>query len=151
MQDIQLVYLSRATSYVDRAELCSIADDSARRNRKNGITGALIYCNGYFLQVLEGPSDIVTALYNKIGHDARHCDVVLLRQTFDFARLFPDWNMASLHEEHMMPDLVKRAVDFVNTVGAAADPILTPESRELLAEIRESLAAETQPRVEKAA
>ena len=151
MNDVQLVYLSRATHYVDRAELFSVAEDSAQRNRKNGITGALIYCNGYFLQVLEGPSDIVTALYNKIGHDARHCDVVLIRQTFDFERLFPDWNMAALHEQHMMPELVTRAVEFVNMAATAADPTLTPEARDLLAEIRASLATETQPRVEKAA
>jgi len=151
MREKQLVYLSRATSYVDQPELCSIAEDSAKRNRAVNVTGALIFCNGYFLQVLEGPDEMVEALYAKIAKDSRHCDVMLIRESSAFERLFPDWNMASLHEEHMRSDLVKRVVEYVAIVGKAADATLTAEARDLLADIQATLATETGSRVKKVA
>ena len=69
---------------------------SAARNERDGITGILFAAGGLFYQVIEGPPDKVDALYDKIAHDQRHNDVLLLSAEEDVQdRLFPDWAMKS--------------------------------------------------------
>jgi hypothetical protein len=87
----QVVYLSR-----DRMRLEDIDDlvtASARRNARHGITGVLLFGGGHFLQVLEGPPEVVDALVGRIAADPRHTDFeVLLRRPVS-SRQFAHWGM----------------------------------------------------------
>ena len=88
----QLIYASRPFGFDDLA-LSGILATARRNNRRDGITGALICREDLFLQLLEGPSDVVTALFDRIVRDDRHTDVVKLVSGDIETRLFPEWAM----------------------------------------------------------
>jgi hypothetical protein len=68
---------------------------SARRNNANcGVTGALLFSDGCFAQVLEGRRDDVEAIFEAIQCDPRHCDVTVMHLHEVAQRSFGAWNMA---------------------------------------------------------
>ena len=97
----QLLYISRATDRIDRAELHDIAAFAAGANNGRHVSGMLLYCGGLFVQMLEGESDVIRPLFDKISTDKRHVDVQELACTPTSARLYPDWAMAGLHEDDL--------------------------------------------------
>jgi len=89
-----LTYVSRETVRLSPDELGLLARTSARENARLGVTGVLLYADGYFLQRLEGPKGDLLALYRRIQRDPRH-DVLLLTDVQDLPeRLFDGWGMA---------------------------------------------------------
>ena len=92
MREVQLVYSSRPFGY-DDLTLTGILLQARENNARNGITGALICRGDLFVQMLEGPRDVVTSTFARIARDERHADVVkLLCRDID-KRLFPEWSM----------------------------------------------------------
>lgn len=65
-------------------------------NTRDGITGALICRRDIYLQLLEGPTAAVLALYARIRRDDRHLEVREHVNERVPARLFGDWAM--LHD-----------------------------------------------------
>ena len=63
-------------------------------NATVGITGALVYADGVFLQVLEGDRVKVQELMIKILKDLRHETVVVLREREIPCAEFGSWQMA---------------------------------------------------------
>jgi hypothetical protein len=57
-------------------------------------TGLLCYCDGYFVQLLEGPETAVLELYALIQCDPRHEQVETLHDEAGPTRWFADWRMA---------------------------------------------------------
>ncbi|HBC02747.1 MAG TPA: hypothetical protein DC015_00765 [Aequorivita sp.] len=47
-------------------------------NPSLNITGALLYNNNFFLQVLEGSKKTVKELFSKIRKDKRHADILMI-------------------------------------------------------------------------
>jgi len=92
MRETQLIYASRPFGY-DDLTLAGILARARRNNARNGITGALICREDLFLQLLEGPRDVVTSTYARILRDDRHVDVTTLLCRDIGSRLFPDWSM----------------------------------------------------------
>lgn len=92
MTVMQLIYASRPFGFDDLA-LSGILASARRNNRRDGITGALICREDLFLQLLEGPQNVVTALFARIVRDDRHTDVVTLVSGDIETRLFPEWAM----------------------------------------------------------
>lgn len=90
----QLIYCSDARKAMDPMALRSILDLARTRNAELGITGMLLYSNAHFIQVLEGESDVLDALYSKIANDSRHDHVRTLMSLSLKARDFPNWSMA---------------------------------------------------------
>ena len=72
---VQLIYLSSAKPELKQSDLDGIIEASRRNNPSIDITGLLIYADGIFIQVLEGPSEAVHTLYEKIRDDRRHEEV----------------------------------------------------------------------------
>jgi hypothetical protein len=92
-QLLSLTYLSTATQPFGRPELEALLVDSRERNHGIGLTGALLYAGGHFIQTLEGPAPVVDATFETIDRDPRHRDLlVALREPID-ERAFPDWSM----------------------------------------------------------
>lgn len=90
----QLVYSSRPFGF-DEAMLNGILTGARHFNTAHEITGALICRHDLFLQLLEGPEDIVDSLYQRINIDPRHLEVQkLLTRQID-KRMFPEWAMRS--------------------------------------------------------
>lgn len=93
MNLIRLICLSSATTIPTNSDLEELLRGARERNKKRGITGFLVYKNGMYLQVLEGPKDKVEELFNKIENDSRTTSVVKLKETTISQRDFPQWYM----------------------------------------------------------
>lgn len=76
------------------AELTAILASARRNNPRLGLTGALIFSNDCFAQVLEGPLSSIEGVFESIECDARHRDVTVLHFKPIDARSFPEWSMA---------------------------------------------------------
>jgi hypothetical protein len=92
MSLFQVVYASRPFGY-DQGLLNGILADARRCNERDGITGSLICRDDLYLQLLEGPADLVTAAYARIAGDDRHLEVRRLVAGPTEARIFPQWAM----------------------------------------------------------
>ena len=77
-------------------DLEDILEHARSNNAKKGITGALVYVDGVFLQILEGDTEVVKELMKKISRDVRHGTVTVLKQGEIPAPTFSDWRMAYL-------------------------------------------------------
>jgi hypothetical protein len=100
---VRLMYASRAVPAVDHEELLAILRKSKTNNTKDGVTGVLCFSEGIFLQVLEGGRNPVNRLYNRITHDARHTDVVLLNYEEVEERCFSGWSMGQVNMGRLNP------------------------------------------------
>ncbi len=78
------------------AELAGILLQSRRFNRRHSISGFLAYQSGWYLGVIEGGSEDVGALFDRIRSDPRHRNVRLILDDPDRrARLYKDWTLES--------------------------------------------------------
>lgn len=93
----RLIYYSRnaipETGKPQRAELKSILDACKRNNPPLGVTGALMFNQTHFAQVLEGDRQAVTQTFCRIANDPRHADIVIHDARPIDARRFADWSM----------------------------------------------------------
>jgi hypothetical protein len=90
----QIVYASKATHPMLSEDLANILKTAQSRNLADGITGILLYRQGYFLQVLEGPNERLSLLLEKLARDPRHHEVRVLLEGNVPARAFGAWSMA---------------------------------------------------------
>lgn len=105
MSLISLVYVSFASHLLEDDELKAILKTSRDNNPAKDVTGMLLYRDGFFIQALEGESDVVEPLYDKIKQDDRHKNVTLVYRTEIAKRTFPNWTMGFNRIEHI--DLAK--------------------------------------------
>ena len=89
----RLVYISSGVDEFTLGALAALLDRSRAKNASLDVTGLLLYCDGTFLQLLEGPRDAVEGLYRTILDDPRHARCMVLEEGPAEARLFPDWRM----------------------------------------------------------
>lgn len=90
----QYVYSSRAGSDFTSVMLENILEKARIHNATLGITGILLFSDGYFVQLLEGRKRAVESLLSKIKNDPQHLGFEpLLEQEAD-APIFGNWSMA---------------------------------------------------------
>lgn len=89
----QLVYVSSATVPFPTPDLLALLAVSRANNSRAGVTGLLLYRDGNFMQVLEGPEDAVRATFARIEGDRRHKGSLVLLSGPVPSRQFPDWSM----------------------------------------------------------
>ncbi len=80
-------------------ELHDILEVARRNNRDCGVTGVLLYCDGNFLQLLEGQEEDVLSVFDRIGHDSRHDGICRIMACNLPGRWTADWSMAFSHCE----------------------------------------------------
>ena len=90
---LQLIYMSAATVSFTEHELAELLSKAKVKNEEAEVSGLLIYHEGSFLQILEGPEEAVIETYERIGEDPRHTDVGLLLKQEVLARSFGNWEM----------------------------------------------------------
>jgi blue light- and temperature-responsive anti-repressor len=88
-----LIPVSAKTDSQD-GELDSILQASRRNNPSEDVTGALLFNDGCFAQVLEGPRPSVERIFERIQRDRRHGQVTVVDNGFSDRRDFPNWAMA---------------------------------------------------------
>ncbi|GAA0858412.1 BLUF domain-containing protein [Aliiglaciecola litoralis] len=89
-----LLYTSVAKKELEQHELEGLLAQSRANNAQADVTGLLLYRNGCFMQVLEGPESKVDTLYASISADTRHKNVFLLYESAISERDFAQWSMA---------------------------------------------------------
>lgn len=89
-----LVYYSKAAEDLSYTDLREILEASRRKNAALGITGLLIFRDGFFLQLLEGAEKDVRSILNSIRDDDRNYSVRVMIETDSAERLFEGWSMA---------------------------------------------------------
>jgi hypothetical protein len=88
-----VAYTSTATFDFLDGDLISLLMKSRADNKRTGLTGLLLYSDGTFIQVLEGPDDQVNAKFDTIADDPPHDHVTLLYREQIQERQFPKWTM----------------------------------------------------------
>ncbi len=90
---VRLVYVSYAKTVMDDEEIAAILEKSNKNNRRDSITGVLLYSNRYFFQCLEGERTKVNQTYLRIANDVRHNKCVQIQYSDIDTRLFSGWAM----------------------------------------------------------
>jgi hypothetical protein len=94
----RLVYASRNLVHIAHVRPLDAIRDiltiSEINNRRDGITGSLVFDSDHFIQILEGPRQAVFAAFRRIQDDPRHTDIDLIEFAEAPFRLFGDWTMA---------------------------------------------------------
>lgn len=85
------VFTGSVRDYI--AEVDKMLATARRRNPQANVTGALLFNEDWFVQLLEGEYDDVHSTFNRIALDPRHEAVELLVDKVAPARLFPEWSM----------------------------------------------------------
>lgn len=89
---LQIVYASRPLDF-SAPSLLNILLTARQFNTANNVTGALIYRDDLFLQMLEGDSVILRMIMKRIMKDDRHEEINLLMDRSVPSRTFTSWNM----------------------------------------------------------
>lgn len=90
---LSIAYVSAATGPVSDAEIGEILVTARANNQRDGLTGALLYHAGRFIQIIEGPDEPLLARYARITADRRHRVIQTVRQQATGERQFPTWTM----------------------------------------------------------
>jgi hypothetical protein len=113
-----LAYFSRnaleGQGPVVQTQIAQILASARRNNAAVEVTGALLFSDGCFAQVLEGRRSDVESVFENIQCDPRHCDVTILHLHEVERRSFGEWSMAfggiegvssnpELHDDGMSP------------------------------------------------
>lgn len=75
------------------SELDSLLTQSRHNNLRDGLTGLLLYGDGSFMQILEGPEEAVDRTYRRILDDPRHRRLMKVDDARCDGRLFGRWSM----------------------------------------------------------
>ena len=114
----RIAYVSRALASTDTGELYDIVRVSNNRNAERGLTGALIFLDGYYLEVIEGLPGPLHDRFAIIAADPRHAEVSV-RLTAKITNLaFPESWMAIRQGDAIM-EATKLAFGY--EVGFPAD------------------------------
>jgi hypothetical protein len=92
----QIMYSSQATESMTVTGLEDILADARAGNQARKVTGALVYVDKVFFQILEGDRDVVRKLMASIASDSRHRSVKVFHEAEVDARAFESWSMAYL-------------------------------------------------------
>jgi hypothetical protein len=90
------MYSSQATESMTITDLEKILADARDGNRARDVTGALVYVDGVFFQLLEGDEAVVRSLMANIASDTRHQSVKVFYEAQVDVRAFESWSMAYL-------------------------------------------------------
>lgn len=136
----RLIYVSECTDVFKAHEVDALLESARRHNTRHDLTGMLAFDSRYFLQVLEGDREALSALYGRLVTDPRHRRVVILGVEPIERRRFADWAMAfapadtrrkSLYLRHgpssrfePYPMQPQAALDLMVELGTAATDIL---------------------------
>lgn len=93
----QIIYSSQAAEPMTALSLEKILTDARAGNEARNVTGALIYVDGVFLQVIEGDRDVVQGLMASIAKDSRHTQVKVFSEVELSEPTFGSWRMAYLN------------------------------------------------------
>ncbi len=128
MSIYNLVYMSESQVDQPVATSLQVVDDilteARSRNASVDVTGALLFTEGRFVQVLEGERDKVHEVFERIADDARHTDVRILSAQYSDRRRFKEWSMAFVGDDKVLQEKFADAPLAALGKLPAGDPLL---------------------------
>lgn len=121
-----VAYVSTARPELGEADVAAILTTARAFNRRNGITGCLVYDGGRFAQWLEGPAAAVEDLLRRIDRDSRHDDLRLVLVRPADRRAFGDWSMAGVLAEVEGPPVLTPLLDALLADGEPPEESVLP-------------------------
>ncbi|MFN4100155.1 MAG: BLUF domain-containing protein [Pararhodobacter sp.] len=115
----RVIYVSASPSLLPGGDVAELLARSRRRNAAIDVTGLLLYHDGSFLQILEGPAEKVQALFETIRQDTRHRKIITMWSGPVKDRVFPDWSMGFAKVEDLPPPLRDTVFSLRNVSQAA--------------------------------
>ena len=94
----RIIYRSLAAPELDQAELFRLLYHARVANESRGLSGVLLQSENRLLQVLEGPTWKLFAVFDKIRRDPRHTDVEMIDERSIDEVSFPQWAMRYFNE-----------------------------------------------------
>ena len=116
-----ILYVSEVSDHCGDRETFDILKTSRANNAKQSVTGMLVRKEKEFLQFIEGPAEVVDALFSKIEVDDRHRSVKLVEQRMTSDRVFYDWEMGFADEQNLRPLQWKWQLDKISLLSLADD------------------------------
>lgn len=110
-----VLYASSAVELFSEAELLELLRVSRRNNSRDSVTGILLYHDGNFMQVLEGPENSVGNVLTRVGRDPRHRGMLTLLTQQLSVRDFPDWSMGFRDLSKAPPEELEGFNSFLRT------------------------------------
>ncbi|MEP9014800.1 diguanylate phosphodiesterase [Enterobacter roggenkampii] len=105
-----IIYRSHICEDVPVKALEAMVAAANRKNRQSNVTGILLFNGTHFFQLLEGPVEHVSAIYEQICNDPRHHNVVELMRDHGPVRRFGNVGMELFDLRHFDRDEVLQQV-----------------------------------------
>jgi hypothetical protein len=102
----RILYVSQAARGIGLADVYAIIRAAHSVNPGQGLSGALIFLDGRFAQIIEGPPDAVAATFAAVARDPRHAGVETRLRAPALGRLFPGQAMALRYRACLGGDLL---------------------------------------------
>ncbi|GAA4037414.1 BLUF domain-containing protein [Hymenobacter glaciei] len=118
-----LIYRSQASRAVHEVTLPPLLRKARLHNERARLGGLLLYANGEFMQVLEGPEPALSQLYARIQADPRHYAVRTLAYGPIAERAFPDWRMAYAPADAKALEKITGFMPLKSAPGLAPHPV----------------------------
>lgn len=128
------MYISGATRDFSEEELRDIAKQASCNNVRQGITGALLFIQNSFVQVIEGRDTDIRVLLDTLEKDARHHNIRVILDRSVQHRDFEDWSMGLVMASELDSFQVIQEIDLVSSADADPDmsAMIFPESQTFL-------------------
>jgi hypothetical protein len=121
-----MVYVSSAVNLFSDQELEELLKTSRTKNEAVEVTGMLLYKDGNFMQLLEGPKDAVEKVFEKIEKDQRHRGIIRLLHETSADRNFGDWSMGFQKLDHDSAQDLPGYSDFLDVPLTSDDFVQHP-------------------------
>jgi hypothetical protein len=90
---LSIIYVSSATHLFSNAELEGLLLEAGTFNKAKDVSGVLLYCDGNFMQCIEGPEESVKEVYSLITGSRRHKGLIEIQRAEIEERSFESWAM----------------------------------------------------------
>lgn len=136
----RLSYISREARQLSTLDIANIEVVSSFNNKKNEISGILIFFDEFIFQILEGPDKAVDHLFEKvIKEDGRHSNILKLEDRPIEERQFKDWGLETIYLDRddtniLMPirKMINQLAHIVTQLNDSYSVISTYANYELL-------------------
>ena len=133
----EIIYISLASEEMDAGKLDRLLSRCRSQNQETGITGVLVYHEREFLQLLEGETRDVLALYERIEEDMRHQKIYKLWDGPVAERSFGQWTMAFVDQS--LIEALPQSVHPSSFHRGLANSVKDSTGKKLLLSLRDEL------------
>ncbi len=127
----QIMYISEAARDFTEEELHDIAKQASCNNVRQGITGALLFIQSSFVQVIEGKDIDIRILLDTLEKDTRHRNIRIVLDRQVEHRDFEHWSMGLVTVSELDSRQVIQEIDLARSAGAHTNEksMIFPESQ----------------------